>query len=281
VITFAVVGHNEESSLADALALAAAAAGPDDRVTFLDSGSTDDSAAVARSLGHEVFPAPIGKGRAMRSLLTDVTTPWVCFLDADILEAERNIAAELAAAVHSSPHSPMILGDFTDRHGQGVLSNTWTVYEPMVAALFPEVSGTLGGHPLTGFRAVRVDAAGPPAALPPTFGVEAHLNVVAAQASPGIPVVHVGWYRGRFAYKPAMGWEIADALLGLALTLERLKPEDLDAWWRWTLEATAVIATYHGHDSEVPAYLRKLARLRARSTPGGEIALPPVPLLAE
>jgi glycosyltransferase involved in cell wall biosynthesis len=279
VITFAVVGHNEESSLGDALGLAAAAAGAEDVVTFLDSGSTDGSAALARSLGHAVFPAPIGKGRAMRSLLAGATTPWVCFLDADILAAERNIAAELAAAVHSSPDSPMIVGDFTDRLGQGVLSNTWTVYEPIVAALFPEVSGTLGEHPLTGFRAVRVDAAGPPADLPPTFGVEAHLNVVAAQESRDIPVVHLGWYEGRFAYKPAMGWEIADALLGLALRLERLKPEDLAAWWRWTLEATAVIATYHGHASEVPAFVKELTRLRARSTPAGEVLLPPLPPL--
>ena len=280
MITFAVVGHNEESSLGDALALADAAAGPGDAVTFLDSGSTDGSAAVATALGHAVFPAPIGKGRAMRSLLANVATPWVCFLDADILGAQRNIAAQLAEAVRSSPDAPMILGDFTDREGSGVLSNTWTVYEPMVAALFPEISGTLGAHPLTGFRAVRTDAVGPVRALPPTFGVEAHLNVVAAQVSPAIPVVDLGWYRGRFTYKPAMGWEIADALLDLAVRLGRLAAGDLNAWWRWTLEATAVIATYHGHASEVAAFVPRLAHLRARATPSGPVHLPPLPAIS-
>ena len=150
-----------------------------------------------------------------------------------------------------------------------------------VAALFPEISGTLGRHPLTGFRAVRTDAVGPVRALPPTFGVEAHLNVVAAQASPAIPVVDLGWYLGRFTYKPAMGWEIADALLDLAVRLGRLAAEDLDAWWRWTLEATAVIATYHGHASEVGAFVAKLARLRARVTPAGPVELPSLPFLSD
>jgi glucosyl-3-phosphoglycerate synthase len=277
VITFAIVGHNEESYLPAALSIASDVAKPDDQVVFLDSGSTDGSAAAAAGLGVPVFRAPIGKGRAMRALLASAPTPWICFLDADIVGAEKNIAAELAAAVRSNSGAPMILGDFDDRHGQGVLSNTWTVYDPMVAALFPEISGTLGGHALTGFRAVRADVVGAVLEVPPTFGVEAHLNVVAAQVTPEIPVVHLGWYEGRFTYKPAMGWEIADALLALAVRYGRLEPADVGPWWAWTLEATTVIAGYHGHASEVPEFMRKLTELRARPTPAGPVDLPPLP----
>ena len=65
MITFAVIGHNEAPTVANAIGQAAEAAESGDRVWFVDSASTDDSAAIATSLGAEVIAAPLGKGQAM------------------------------------------------------------------------------------------------------------------------------------------------------------------------------------------------------------------------
>ena len=75
MFTFAVVGHNEAPLLATAVRQAMEAVEPGDGVWFVDSESSDDSAAVARSLGAEVVPAPLGKGRAMAAALIRFLVP--------------------------------------------------------------------------------------------------------------------------------------------------------------------------------------------------------------
>jgi hypothetical protein len=69
--------------------------------------------------------------------------------------------------------------------------------------------------PLSGFRVPRTSLG--LGVLPPGFGVEAHLNLAAALSHGAVvSTVDLGSYRGRFAYKPRMGDEVARALLNLA-----------------------------------------------------------------
>src|ERR1044071_6879289 len=99
MITFAVMAHNEERSVGDVVGQAFAAARPGDRVVVVDSASTDDTAAQAAQAGAEVLAAPLGKGAAMRFVAERTTTPWLCYLDGDLMEIHRNIPGALRAAV--------------------------------------------------------------------------------------------------------------------------------------------------------------------------------------
>src|SRR3954471_3797839 len=88
MITFAILAHNEAGTIGGIIAQAAAAAGKDDRVVVVNSGSTDDTAAVAGEAGARVLDGPLGKGAAMRWVAERVSTPWLIFLDADLVEPD-------------------------------------------------------------------------------------------------------------------------------------------------------------------------------------------------
>ena len=238
-----------------------------DAAVFVDSASTDDSAARAAAAGLEVWSAPLGKGAAMRCALARTTHDWVVFLDADIFGSEHNLAALLADAVRREPALGMVVGDFQDRHAGGVLSNTVGVYEPLVAALFPEVAGRCGTHPLTGFRGVRRSALADLDRLPADFGIESWLNLEVGAGPSGLSVVELGWYEGRFLYKPDMGTEIGRACLDAAEALGRLDPARRGAWDGWVAEVVAVVASYDGGAAGRPAYVERLERVRSRPLP--------------
>lgn len=267
--TFAIVGHDEAQTLPAAAAQVLEAAGPGDATVFVDSASTDGSAEVAAREGLTVWPASLGKGAAMREALRRNEHPWVVFLDADIVGSERNLAAVLGRAAAAAPPSVgMVLGDFEDRPAGSVLSNTWAIYEPLVAGLFPELADGWGEHPLTGFRAVRAEAvADLLAEVPGDFGVEAWLNVRTAVGGWAHEVVHLGWYRGRFRYKPAMGHEIATPLLDVAQAVGRLDAGQRAAWEAWVGDVVAVIGGYRGADEGRAEYLADLAAVRSRPLP--------------
>jgi len=173
--TFAILGHNEEELLGNALRQALAAAERGDRVLFVDSASTDGPAGVARSMGVEVLPAPLGKGCALSVALEACESEYLCLLDADITEAELNIAAALRRAA-SELHVDMVVGQFWSR-GVSVLPSTIGIYARMIEAFFPEVSDRYGTRPLSGFRVLRPMSF---PGLPGDFGVESHLNIEVA-----------------------------------------------------------------------------------------------------
>ncbi len=267
MITFAVVGHNEAETLAAALTQADAATVDGDEVVYVDSSSTDASTAVAEACDVETWLGPIGKGAAMRVAFERCTRAWMVFLDADIHGSEHNIAAILARTVRDKPDLDMIVGDFSDPNPGSVLSNTWGIYEPLVGALFPEISNKFGGKPLSGFRAVRVSALSDAAAIPDGFGVEAHLNTTAGWRADGVSVVTLGWYEGRFLYKPHMGREIAAGVLDRAEVVDRLAPEQRPVWDAWVEGVVEVIGTYHGDAAGLSAYRERLRAVRSRPLP--------------
>jgi len=264
MITFAIVAHNEAATIATAVSQATAAAGAGDQVLAVDSGSTDDTAAQARRVGAEVFTAPVGKGRAMAVAAEAARSPWVCYLDADVPAGSPNYAARLRdiAAGTSADH---VLGEYHDAQ-ESVLSNTFAVYGPLVASLFPEAADRFGRRPLTGFRLVRREFLHP-STFPPDFGIEAHLNLDILLSGGTHEVAPIGEYHSRFRYKPAMGSEIARAVLDLAERHGRLAPAARPAWDKWVGRAITVISGYHGGRDERPAFLRELTALAQRPTP--------------
>lgn len=229
MFTFVIPARDEQDSVATIVGQACQAAQPDDRVLVVDSASTDTTAQRAAAAGAEVLHGPSGKGAAMAAAIATVTTPWVCFLDADLIDAELNVPATLRHAA-TSGDADHILGDYEYADPATILASTFTIYEPLVAEFFPEV-GALGANSLTGYRAIRRSFLDEP--LPGDFGVESHLNITTAMAGGTATVCHLGVITSRFSHKPDMCQEIARTVLDLAVAHHRLHPDERQRWNTW------------------------------------------------
>lgn len=239
MFTFVIPAHNEQDTVATVIGQALHAAHPGDRVLVVDSASTDATAGKAAAAGAEVLAGPLGKGAAMNAALKVIDTEWVCFLDADLGSSRDNVPALLRAAAASGT-ADHVAGDWEYADPGTILSNTFTLYEPLVTRFFPEVAGKLGANSLTGYRAIRRSYLN--SSLPNDFGVEAHLNITIAIAGGTCTVQHLGIIASRFRYKPDMGTEIARAVLQLAITNGRMDPDQLPLWTDWVSQGAAVIA---------------------------------------
>jgi glucosyl-3-phosphoglycerate synthase len=263
VITFAIVGHDEEDTVSTVLNMTMDAAGPDDRVVFVDSASTDNTAKLAESTGVEVLLGPIGKGAAMAVAIEAADTEWLCFLDADMTRVTENIADRLRAAVHATS-ADHVVGEFVDPF-QYVLSNTVGVYEPLVRALFPEIAGRLGSKPLSGFRGVRRRLI--PDRLPPDYGVEAALNIDISMAGGVSEVVPIGQFAGKFKPHPDMGREICRAILDQGERYGRLSAAARPRWEEWVAGVLAVISATKVAPRDRARYVERLKAAAARPLP--------------
>jgi glucosyl-3-phosphoglycerate synthase len=259
LFTFIIPAHNEQDSVATIVGQARRAARPGDRVLVVDSGSTDGTSGRAADAGAEVLRGPLGKGAAMMAGLDATVTPWVCFLDADLMSSDDNVPALLreAAVGGATDH---VVGDWEYADPGTILSNTFTIYEPLVARFFPEVAGRLGANSLTGYRAVRRACVGN--RLPPDFGVEAHLNITVAMAGGRSSVLFLGVIASRFRHKPVMGREIGRAVLDLAVAHGRLDPGDYPMWSRWVEAGVAEIAEVDDTGGRSRALARLFAAVR-------------------
>ncbi|HZB33470.1 MAG TPA: glycosyltransferase [Streptosporangiaceae bacterium] len=267
MITFLIVAHNEAEYVENVIAQTCDAISPGDRVLLVDSASTDDTAALGRARRIEVVDAPLGKGAAMVVGARRVTTPWLCFLDGDLMAREPNVPRALRRSVERADDDTiMVVGDFAEPPPGAVLSNTIAVYGPLVRALVPEAAGRFGTHPLSGFRALRpwlVDAN-----LPPDFGAETYLNLLVALSGSPWTVSHLGTFPQRFRYHGAdMGREIAKAVLDVAVSCDRLAPELRGAWEEWVGRVTAEIAGYHAAEEDREAHRARIMRLAATPLP--------------
>lgn len=237
IFTFAVIGHDEAELLPVALDQALAAAGPGDAVVFVDSGSSDGSADVARRRDMRVLSAPAGKGRAMALALGEAESDYVVFVDADIRRSATNIPAALRAEAERT-RADLVVGDID--WPERPLLNTRNVYRPLVGALFPEAIEPIGSTPFSGFRALRT--AFDWGALPPGFGVETHLNLRAVGRGGAVALARLGRYEGPVRPKPLLGREVGAAILDAAVELGRLAPERRPEWEEWLERVVAAIA---------------------------------------
>jgi glycosyltransferase involved in cell wall biosynthesis len=96
-ISIAILAHNEAANIRRTLASVAWA----DELVLVDSGSTDETVAIAREFGAKVFTEPWkGYGGQMNSAIDKCTSPWVFSLDADEVltpELQTEIQTLLAA----------------------------------------------------------------------------------------------------------------------------------------------------------------------------------------
>ncbi|MFE6774812.1 glycosyltransferase family 2 protein [Streptomyces sp. NPDC057702] len=263
MFTFVIPAYNEEATVATIVEQAHKAAQSADRVLVVDSASTDGTVEAATRAGAEVLRGPRGKGAAMSAALAEVRTEWVCYLDSDLVSSTENVPAMLreAAASGTSDH---VVGDYEYDYPGTILSSTFTIYEPLAAAFFPEV-GSHGANSLTGYRAIRT--ASIPKPLPSDFGVESFLNISVAVAGGKASVCHLGVVSSRFRYNGGtMAHEIGRTILDLAIAHGRLAPDQRPAWDRWLEEGVRALA-HHEADSGRSATLARLFAAVRRPMP--------------
>jgi glucosyl-3-phosphoglycerate synthase len=238
--TFAVVGHNEATSLRYALEQALAAALPGEEVWFVDSGSTDDSVELARSLPVRVLEAPIGKGRAVAAVLERCTSGYLCLLDADLTASEVNIPVALRDAAARSAVD-MLVGEFDwPERRRSVVPG---IYVPLVGRLFPEVLRQVPYRPTSGFRVLNAEL--DLGTLPPGYGLETHLNIVTTLSGATIATAPLGPITGpvpSLDHMPQLGCDVATAALDLAVAAGRLDPANRSVWEQWVEAVLEVIA---------------------------------------
>ena len=119
-ISIAILAHNEAANIRRTLESVAWA----DELVLVDSGSTDETVAIAREFGANVFTEPWkGYGGQMNSAIDKCTGPWVFSLDADeVLTPELQAEIKTLLAGNSNfeaywvPRRNQIFGRWM-RHG--------------------------------------------------------------------------------------------------------------------------------------------------------------------
>ncbi|MGH7881757.1 MAG: glycosyltransferase family 2 protein [Candidatus Dormibacteraceae bacterium] len=230
-VTFIIPARNEAGHIAVAVKMAIAATRAGDRVVVVDSASTDNTAEEARTAGADVLNGPKGKGAAMAVGIAESQTTWLIFLDGDLLREEPNVAEVLRQAVdreHENKNVGQVLGEFTEAKFGVIHSRLIGVYEPLINSLFLEMSGQFGNFPLTGFRAVRLNAL--PNDLTQGYGVEAAINIHNRRRSITEPVGMIALGGNP---NPQMGGEIIKTILDIAEQYHRIRPTDRGLWESW------------------------------------------------
>lgn len=268
--TFAVIGHDEGSTLRHVLDQVEAAARLGDRVWFVDSASTDDSTSIAQATGVEVLAAPLGKGRAVQAALDRCHEGVLCLVDADIQHSERNIPMRLREAMEHDDVD-LLLGDYEQPARRRVV--TRAIYRPLVAELFPGLAALDLHRPLSGFRALRAGIGLAP--VPAGYGVETHLNIQVHLMGGRIGTCELGLYEGPlrgYVHAPAMAADVAAAILDLATEHGRVDPEARPAWDAWVDDIIDLVRTQPPPGAVDHAFLARLTELATRPLPAARAA---------
>jgi len=134
-------------------------------VVVLDDGSTDDTAAVARSAGARVVSESSvlphtgpgsGKGNAMWKSLYACTADVICWIDADLRNFRGEYVERLCAPLLADPDIMFVKGYYT-RSFEGAPTGggrvTELVARPLLSLLFPKLADIV--QPLGGEYAAR------------------------------------------------------------------------------------------------------------------------------
>ena len=105
MISAVVPALNEASSLPQTLRQARFALGPLAELIVVDGGSTDETAALARTQGARVLASPRGRGRQMNAGAAAAEGDLLLFLHAD-----TRLPAEAGALIQEAVTAPHVLG---------------------------------------------------------------------------------------------------------------------------------------------------------------------------
>jgi glucosyl-3-phosphoglycerate synthase len=141
-----------------------------DDVIVVDSGSTDETAAVASASGARVvalsdvlpdFAPRQGKGEAMWRGLAATDADIVVFVDADLREFDSRFVVALLGPLLSDPTTQFVKAAYDRPATNPALPSsgggrvTELMARPLISAFWPELSGVL--QPLAGEYAARAD----------------------------------------------------------------------------------------------------------------------------
>jgi glucosyl-3-phosphoglycerate synthase len=170
-ISVCVPAREEAATIAGVVGplLALREAGVIDQVVVIDADSLDGTAAIAASLGAEVFSearlAPqlgpvVGKGDAMWRALGVLTGDLVCFVDGDTQEFDERFACGVLGPLVCEPRVQFVKGSFRRpfRSGGSIAPTgggrvTELTARPLLAAFYPELASF--SQPLAGEMAAR------------------------------------------------------------------------------------------------------------------------------
>jgi len=203
-----------------------------DECVVVDSGSTDDTVAVARAAGARVvrrdevlpdLPPVPGKGEVLWRSLAATTGDVVVFLDSDLVDPDPGFVTALLGPILAIRGVHLVKGFYrrplrleTDEYGTGGGRVTELMARPLLAALRPELSGVI--QPLGGEYAVtRRFAESVPFAA--GYGVEIGLLLDAHSrfGLDGLAQVNLGVRKHRNRSLLALG-VMARQILGTALS---------------------------------------------------------------
>jgi glucosyl-3-phosphoglycerate synthase len=255
-VVFAVVGHNEQEYLPGTLSgVRESLAAKSDQLVFIDSGSTDQSRALARAAGVEVLEGPKGKGAAMRLGWEELRGrgEWIIFVDSDMgYRQGARISARLRQAVQRQSEG-MVIGQFSGP--QSARNSTQEIYRPLIKKFFPELGAAFGSKPLSGFRALHTDLQ---FSFPDDFGVESYINIELGMAGQSVQVVDLGPFVQPFRHKQHMPLEIATTILNAAVDYQRLSADDFHHWHSVARSWAGPIIEYRPESNIVASYGRQI-----------------------
>ena len=118
----AIPAYNEATRLALAIESVRAQTEAPAEILVVDDGSSDETAAVARSLGARVMSQPnAGVARARNRLLAELESPWLAFLDADDVWLPDKLAS-IRRAHETCPRADFLISDVRCRAQDGALA---------------------------------------------------------------------------------------------------------------------------------------------------------------
>ena len=124
-VAVVIPGYNAEEFIGEALDSVSAQTARPAEVIVVDDGSTDRTAAIARSRGVTVLTQPNRGVAAARNLAIRATgQPWIAFLDADDVWEPGKLEAQWGA-IRACPDVGAVFTDFTEFDANGPIGGTF------------------------------------------------------------------------------------------------------------------------------------------------------------
>jgi len=171
LVTAIVPAYNEADYIGETLAALHAARCFTD-IVVVDDGSWDDTGRIASQYARVIrHPQNRGKGDAIATGMAHVTTPFVCWVDADLGQTAIHIRHLLPPVLRGE--ADMTIAQFPpSRRKEGFGFLVWTASQGIY-----HLTGQRMAAPLSGQRAMRKDIVASLRSYPRRFGLEVGVTV--------------------------------------------------------------------------------------------------------